>query len=61
MELVSGYIVEVEVRDKRHVGLASTNMEREALRIALQRLRTTINVVDVSTSIKKMIGKFKYV
>ena len=62
MELVSGYIVEVEVRDKRHVGLALANMEREAPRNALQRLRTTLNVVevvtDVSPSIKKMICKF---
>ena len=31
MELTSGYILEVEVRDKRHVGLASTNMEKAAL------------------------------
>ena len=62
MELVSGYIVEVEIRDKRHVGLVSTNMEREALQNALQRLRTTLNVVEVVTdaspSIKKMICKF---
>ena len=61
MELVSGYIVEVEVRDKRHVALASSNMERQALQNALQRLRLTLNVVEVvtdaSTSIKKMIGK----
>ena len=28
MELTSGYILEVEVRDKGHVGLASINMER---------------------------------
>ena len=61
MELVSGYIVEVEVRDKRHVGLTSANMEKAALQIALQRLRETLNVVEVvtdaSTTIKKMIGK----
>jgi len=60
MELVSDYILEVEVRDKRHVGLASTNMERQALQNALQRLCSSINVVeivtDASTSIKKMIG-----
>ena len=34
MELTSGYILEVEVRDKRHVGLASTNMEKVALQNA---------------------------
>lgn len=63
MELVSDYILEVEVRDKRHVGLASTNMERQALQNALQRLRSSINIVEVvtdaSTSIKKMIGKIQ--
>ena len=61
MELVSGYILEVEVRDKRHVGLASVNMERQALQNALQRLQTSLNVVEVvtdaSTSIKKLLGK----
>ena len=63
MELVSDYILEVEVRDERHVGLASTNMERQALQNALQRLRSSINIVEVvtdaSTSIKKMIGKIQ--
>ena len=38
MEITSSYILEVEVRDKRHVGLASTNMEKEALRNSLTRL-----------------------
>lgn len=31
MELLSGDILEIEVRDKRHVGLASSNMEKQAL------------------------------
>lgn len=61
MELVSGYILEVEVRDKRHVGLTSVNMEKQALQNALQRLQTSLNVVEVvtdaSTSIKKLLGK----
>ena len=61
MELVSGYILEVEVRDKRHVGLTSANMEKQALQNALQRLQTSLNVVEVvtdaSTSIKKLLGK----
>lgn len=64
MELVSDYILDVEVRDKRHVGLASTNMERQALQNALQRLRSSINIVEVvidaSTSLKKMIGKIQF-
>jgi len=63
MELVSDYILDVEVQDKCHVGLASTNMERQALQNALQRLRSSINVVEVvtdaSTSIK-MIGKIQF-
>ena len=61
MELTSGYILEVEVRDKRHVGLASINMEKVALRNALTRLQQALDVVEVATdasaSIKKMLGK----
>ena len=61
MELVRGYIVEVEVNDKRHVNLVSVNMEKNALRSALQRLRGILNVVeivtDASSTIKKLIGK----
>ena len=61
MELTSGYILEVEVRDKRHVGLASINMEKIALRNALTRLQQALDVVEVATdasaSIKKMLGK----
>ena len=61
--MFSHYILEVEVRDKRHVGLASTNMERQALQNALQRLCASINIVEVvtdaSTSIKKMIRKMQ--
>ena len=58
------YILEVEVQDKCHVGLASTNMERQALQNALQRLRSSKNIVeivtDASTSIKKMIGMIPF-
>ena len=59
MEVTSGYILELEVLDKRHVGL-STNLERKALVNALQRLKEILNVVelvtDVSTSITKIMG-----
>lgn len=62
MELVTGYILEVEVRDKRHVGLISSNMEKQALQISLQRLQQSLNIVEVvtdaSSSIKKLIRKF---
>ena len=61
MELTLGYILEAEVRDKRHVGLASINMEKVALRNALTRLQQALDVVEVATdasaSIKKMLGK----
>ena len=61
MELVSGYILEVEVNDKHHVNLVSVNMEKNALRSALQRPRGILNVVeivtDASSTIKKLIGK----
>ena len=61
MELVSGYILEIEVRDKRHVGLASSNMEKQALQNALQRLQASLNIVEVvtdaSSTIKKLLGK----
>ena len=61
MELVSGYILEVEVNDKHHVNLVSVNMEKNALRSALQQLRGILNVVeivtDASSTIKKLIGK----
>ena len=60
MEMFSNYILEIEVRDKRHVGLSSTNMEKEALKNALTRLKNVVDVVEVATdassSIKKLIG-----
>lgn len=63
MELVSGYILEVEVKDKRHVNLVSVNMEKRALQSALQRLKGVLNVVeivtDASSTIKKLIGKIQ--
>ena len=61
MELTSGYILEIEVRDKWHVGLASTNMEKVALKNALTRLKRVLDVVEVATdassSIKNLIGE----
>lgn len=38
MEITTGYIVVIEIRDNRHVGLGSTNIEKEALKKALSRL-----------------------
>ena len=52
-------IIELEV--KRHVGLASCNMEKEALQNAFQHLQASLNTVevvtDVSSTVKKLLGK----
>ena len=65
MEVTTSYILEIEVRDKRHVGLSSTNMEKEALKNALNRLSAVLNIVEVATdassSIKKLIGGYIHV
>lgn len=62
MEVTTSYILETEVRDKRHVGLSSVNMEKEGLRNALEWLSRVLNVVeivtDASASIKKLICKY---
>ena len=59
MEMTTGYVVEMEVLDKRHVSLKSSTMEKKALTNCLQRLQTVLNVLevctDVSSSIKKLI------
>lgn len=65
MEITSSYILEVEVRDKRHVGLTSVNMEKDALKNALSRLKSVLDIVEVATdasaSIKKFIGELTLV
>lgn len=38
MEITNSYILGIEIRDNRHVGLGSTNIEKEALKKALSRL-----------------------
>ena len=61
MELVRGYILEIEVRDKWHIGLASSDMERPALQYAHQHLQAFLNIFEVityaSSKIKKWLGK----
>lgn len=63
MEMATGYVIEIEVLDKRHVGLKSSTMEKKALNNCLQRLQADLNVIEVctdaSTSIKKLIGMFR--
>ena len=62
MEVNSNYILDIQVLDKRHVGLVSTNMEKEAVSRGLDRLSEDINVcelvTDASTSVKALLGKF---
>jgi hypothetical protein len=61
MEVDSNYILDIEVLDKRHVGLVSPNMEKEAVKRSLERLTEEIKVVefvtDASTSVKALVGK----
>ena len=63
MEVESSYILDVEVLDKRHVGLVSQNMEKEAVQRSLNRLIKEINLVelvtDASTSVRALLGRLK--
>ena len=65
MEMTTGYVIEMEVLDKRHVGLKSSTMEKRALNNCLQRLQTVLNVLEVctdaSSSIKKLVGRLELV
>lgn len=42
MEVTTSYILEIEIRDKRHVGLSSANMEKEALKNAFEQTLSSI-------------------
>ena len=63
MEMTIGYIIDLEVLDKREVELKAVNMEKKALENILQRIKNVLNVVEVvtdaSSSIKKMMSKLK--
>ena len=54
------YILEVEVLDKRHVGMKSSTMERKALNNSLERLKNVLTVTEVctdaSSSVKKLVN-----
>ena len=60
MEVDTNYILDVEVLDKRHVGLISTNMEKEAVQRSLERLNQELKIVelvtDASTSVTALLG-----
>ena len=60
MEATSNYILDIEVLDKRHVGLISTNMEKEAAQQSLDHLKQELKIVefvtDASTSVIALLG-----
>ena len=63
MEITTGYIIDLEVLDKREVELKSVNMEERALQNILDRITDVLMVgevvTDASASIKKMMGEFR--
>ena len=62
MEVNTNYIIDIQIVDKRHVGLTSTNMEKEAVKRGLEKLAKVINVVELvtyaSTSVKALLGMY---
>ena len=58
----TNYIIDIQIVDKRQVGLVSTNMEREAVRRGLENLCLNVNVVefvtDASSSVKTLLGEY---
>ena len=62
MEVNTNYILDIQVLDKRHVGLVSTNLEKEAVSRGLDCLSEDIKVcelvTDASMSVKALLGKF---
>lgn len=61
MEMDTSYIIDLQIMDKRQTGLKSPNMERDALKIILERLKNVLSIIEVvtdaSSSIIKLIGK----
>lgn len=62
MEMIIGYIIDLQVFDKREVELKLVNMEKKVFENILQRIKYVLKVVevviDVLVSIKKMMGEF---
>ena len=65
MELVTEYILEVEILDKRYVGMKSSTMEQKVLNNPLGWLKVVLTVTeictDASSSIKKLMCNSKLV
>ena len=49
--ICSNYILDIEVLDKRHVGLISTNMEKEAAQRSLDCLKQELKIVEFVTDL----------
>ncbi len=62
MGMETDYIIDLHIADKRQTDLKSVNMEREALRVILNRLKNVLDigevVTDASFSIIKMLGEY---
>ncbi len=62
VDVKTNYIIDIQILDKRQVGLVSTNMEREAARRGLENLRLNVKVVefvtDASSSVKTLLGEY---
>ena len=56
------FIINLHIDDKRQTDLKSTNMEREVLKIILNRLQNILDigevVTDASSSIIKLLGEY---
>lgn len=63
MEVSSEYILQVQIVDKRHVALVSSNMKVEGLKRSLKNVQEDMNIVelvtDPSLSVKKLLGRFE--
>ena len=61
IEVRSKYILQVQIVDKRHAGLVSSNMEVEGSKKSLKKPQEDLNVVelviDASSSVKKLLGR----
>ena len=62
IDVKTNYIIDIQIVDKRQVGLVSTNMEREAVRRGLENLCLNVNVVefvtDACSSVKTLLGEY---
>lgn len=58
MDVVIEYILEVEVLDKRYVGMKFSIMERKVLYNLLERLKNVLTVIEVCIDVFLFIKKF---